>query len=92
MVLPDLKGNGAERLAMTLADGLIDKGHNTHIILFKNFIELKSRKKIPIHIFNYHFRWIPKSIRAFFCSPIARSLYKENLWKSRLGVIFSTTC
>ena len=31
-----LQGNGAERFALTLAKGLIDAGHEAHIVYFKN--------------------------------------------------------
>ena len=30
-----LQGNGAERFALTLAKGLIDAGHEAHIVYFK---------------------------------------------------------
>ena len=70
MVLPDLKGNGAERVAMTLADGFISNGHSVHMVLFKNFIELKSKNKIKIHLFKRHYRWIPRSVRGLLIAPI----------------------
>ena len=39
MVLPDLKGNGAERVIMTLAGGFIERDVNGHGIWFSKFIE-----------------------------------------------------
>ncbi len=77
MALPDLKGNGAERVIMTLADGFISKGHNVHIILFNKFIELKSKSKFKIHVFNYHYRWLPKSVRGLILAPILDKFIKH---------------
>lgn len=34
-----LQGNGAERFALTLAKGLVDAGHNAHIVYFKPIID-----------------------------------------------------
>ncbi len=34
-----LQGNGAERFALTLAKGLVDAGHEAHIVYFKNIID-----------------------------------------------------
>ncbi|MDC0390532.1 glycosyltransferase [Candidatus Thioglobus sp.] len=78
MVLPDLKGNGAERVVMTLADGFMNEGHNVHIILFNKFIELKSKFKFQIHVFKQHHRWIPKSIRGVLLAPVLDNFIKKN--------------
>ena len=78
MVLPDLKGNGAERVIMTLADGFINEGHKVHIILFNKFIELKSKFEFRIHIFKQHYRWIPKSIRGLLLAPLLDNFIKRN--------------
>ena len=78
IILPDLKGNGAERVAITLADEFINKGHDVHVILFKKFIELKSNYKFNIHIFKQHYRWIPKSIRGQVIAPLLDSFIIKN--------------
>jgi|SaaInlLV_10m_DNA_3_1039740.scaffolds.fasta_scaffold11240_1 glycosyltransferase involved in cell wall biosynthesis len=77
MVLPDLKGNGAERVIMTLADGFIEKDCNVHVILFSKFIELKSKFKFQIHVFEKHYRWIPKSIRGAILAPLLDRFIKK---------------
>ena len=63
IVIPDLKGNGAERAMLNLASGFIQKKCDVHIIVFNKFIELESDKTFKIHEFKKHYRWIPKSIR-----------------------------
>lgn len=60
-----LQGNGAERFALTLAKGLIDEGHEAHIVYFKDIIDLPIPDGINLHFFNYQkFRAIPKFMRA----------------------------
>jgi len=78
MVLPDLKGNGAERVALNLADGFINKGHDVYIILFKRKIELKSNSKLNILIFQHNYRWIPRAIRGSFIAPILDRFIVKN--------------
>ena len=70
MVIPDLKGNGAERVVLTLATGFNQKGCDVHIVVFNKFIELESDKTFKIHEFKKHYRWIPKSIRGLILAPI----------------------
>ncbi|QIZ62605.1 glycosyltransferase [Acinetobacter indicus] len=60
-----LQGNGAERFALTLAKGLIDAGHDAHIVYFKDIIDLPIPEGVKTHFFNYQkFRAIPKFMRA----------------------------
>ncbi|WP_168390992.1 glycosyltransferase [Acinetobacter indicus] len=60
-----LQGNGAERFALTLAKGLIDAGHDAHIVYFKDIIDLPIPEGVKTHFFNYQkFRVIPKFMRA----------------------------
>lgn len=60
-----LQGNGAERFALTLAKGLIDAGHEAHIVYFKNIIDLPIPEGVKLHFFDYQkYRAIPKFMRA----------------------------
>lgn len=60
-----LQGNGAERFALTLAKGLIDAGHEAHIVHFKNIIDLPIPEGVNLHFFDYQkYRLIPKSLRS----------------------------
>jgi len=70
IIIPDLKGNGAERVMLALASGFKEKNCNVHIIIFKNHIELAVNDVIPINIFEHHYRWIPRAIRGKIVAPI----------------------
>ena len=60
-----LQGNGAERFTLTLAKGLIDAGHEAHIIYFKDIIDLPVPEHVKLHFFDYQkYRIIPKFMRA----------------------------
>lgn len=64
-----LQGNGAERFALTLAKGLVDSGHEAHIVYFKNIIDLPVPENIKLHFFDYQkYRTIPKFMRAKFAA------------------------
>jgi len=70
LVINDLKGNGAERVAITLASGFREAGHSASIVCFKRHIELPIPKTIPVFIFSEkRFRWIPRSIRGRLVAP-----------------------
>lgn len=70
LVINDLKGNGAERVVITLAIGFIEAGHRASIICFKRHIELPVPESIPVHIFSEKkFRWIPRRIRGLLTAP-----------------------
>lgn len=70
LVINDLKGNGAERVVITLASGFIEAGHRASIICFKRHIELPVPKSIPVHIFSEKgFRWIPRRLRGLLTAP-----------------------
>jgi len=70
IVLPNLKGNGAERVMLNLADEFISLGHDVHLFIFENFIELPVNKKIKVHVFKKHYRIIPKSLRGSLLAPL----------------------
>ncbi len=64
-----LQGNGAERFALTLAKGLVDAGHEAHIVYFKNIIDLPIHEHIQLHFFDYQkYRAIPKFMRTGFAA------------------------
>ena len=55
IVIRDLKSNGAERVAITLAEGFLSAGLKPHIICFKRDIQLPINKNIPILLFSKKF-------------------------------------
>ena len=70
LVINDLKGNGAERVVITLATGFTEAGHRASIVCFKDHVELPIPSNIPVHIFSEKFfRWIPRSIRGRLIAP-----------------------
>ncbi len=70
LVINDLKGNGAERVVITLASGFIEAGHSASIVCFKRHFELPVPKNVPVFIFpEIYFRWIPRPIRGWLVAP-----------------------
>ena len=49
-VLPNLAGGGAERIALTLAQGLQQQGHQVHIFLLGNLVQHALPEGIKLHI------------------------------------------
>lgn len=75
-----LQGNGAERFALTLAKGLIDAGHDAHIIYFKNIIDLPIPEGVKLHFFDYQkYRAIPKFMRANFAAKAFDQFVIKNI-------------
>jgi len=71
LVIHDLKGNGAERVILTLADAFLRQGHRCNIVCFKDLQELPSEKNIVPYIFPMKiFRWIPRKIRGRLIAPL----------------------
>ncbi|CAA6819266.1 MAG: Glycosyltransferase involved in cell wall bisynthesis [uncultured Thiotrichaceae bacterium] len=71
IIINDLKGNGAERVMITLADELISQGHQCHIVCFKSVHELPSRNMLTTHVFPMkYWRWIPRKWRAKLLTQI----------------------
>ncbi len=70
IVIPDLKGSGAERVMLSLATGLQQNHCDVHIIIFKEIIELEYNDNINIHVFKKHYRWIPRNVRGLILSTI----------------------
>lgn len=81
LVIPDLKGNGAERVVLTLASGFKTYGYEVHIVVFNKLIELEMEDIFPIHIFNKYYRWIPKVIRGMLLG-----YFLDVFIKNRCGV------
>jgi len=70
LVIPDLKGNGAERVAISLARAFRDAGHESHIVVFSDRIELPVPSDIPVHRFHFRgMRLLPRSWRGPCCAP-----------------------
>lgn len=69
-VINDLKGNGAERVVITLAKGLAARGHSCHVLCFNDTIEYDidglNVSFFPIK----YWRWIPRSLRGRFLAPL----------------------
>lgn len=75
-----LQGNGAERFALTLAKGLIDAGHEAHIVYFKNIIDLPIPEGVKLHFFDYQkYRAIPKFMRASFAAKAFDKFVLKNI-------------
>jgi len=80
IVIRDLKSNGAERVAITLAEGFLNYGYNPYIICFKKEIQLPIKKEIPLLIFSEKFfRWLPRRIRGFITAPFLDLFIKIKL-------------
>lgn len=70
LVIPDLKGNGAERVVLTLASGFKRYGHEVYIVTFNVLVELEIEEDFQLHLFKRYYRWIPKSIRGKLLGPL----------------------
>mgnify|MGYP001595421127 CR=1 FL=1 len=79
LTIPTLQGNGAERVALTLATGFEKQGCEVHIILtLRNSIEVEYDGKFKIHHFKRYYRWIPKLIRGRILSPfLDKFIFKQ---------------
>jgi len=85
IVIRDLKSNGAERVAITLAEGFLSRGLNPFIICFKKDIQLPVKKEIPILLFSERFfRWIPRRIRGLIAAPFLDLFIKIKIGKPSL--------
>lgn len=59
-----LQGNGAERVVQTLARSIQAKGHEAHIVVFKDDIHFRTDTAVKIHHFPYSlYRSLPRWIR-----------------------------
>ena len=69
-IIPDLKGNGAEKIIITLAKGLANLGNDTLIICFQEKFEFAT-DNLKIKIFpQKFFRWIPRKWRGILVAPV----------------------
>lgn len=78
-VINDLKGNGAERVVLTLADQFMEQGHQCHIVCFKPLRELPSRNSLNIHHFKQYYRWIPRVWRGAIVARFLDAFIKKNI-------------
>lgn len=66
IIVSKLRIGGAEQFVITLAKALKKLGHDPHIIIFFNEIELPIPSEIPIHIFDYEkYRKYPRIFRQY---------------------------
>lgn len=80
IVIRDLKSNGAERVAITLAEGFLSNGYSPHIICFKKDIQLPIKEEIPILLFSEKFfRWLPRRNRGLITAPFLDLFIKIKL-------------
>ena len=85
LMIPTLQGGGAERVVLNLANGLINAGHNVHIVLtLKNIIEHNYQSQIKIHFFRQYYRWIPKILRGRILAPLLDRFICNNCGKPDL--------
>ncbi|MDE0033640.1 MAG: glycosyltransferase [Deltaproteobacteria bacterium] len=56
LVIPDLKGGGAERMVLNLAQGLIDRGHGIDIVLMRPLLDYVEE--------------VPDDARLFYVDPV----------------------
>jgi len=76
-VIPDLKGNGAERFVITLSDEFKRQGHDVHIVCFSKFQELDTKSQIECLTFSMQlFRWIPRRIRGLVICKLLDAFIK----------------
>jgi glycosyltransferase involved in cell wall biosynthesis len=63
-VINDLKGNGAERVVITLSESFVSLGHSATIVCFNDFVELPINDHVNVVYFNINrWRWIPRFLR-----------------------------
>ena len=85
LFINDLKGNGAERVVITLAEKFLEKGFSPAIICFKKDVQLPVKNEIPISVFSQKlFRWIPRRVRGIITAPFLDLFIKINFGKPDL--------
>lgn len=64
LAIGDLRGNGAERFVLTMAKAFVAAGHEAHVVIFRNFIQLPIPDGVKIHLFDEdRYRLLPKFFR-----------------------------
>ena len=80
LIINDLKGNGAERVVITLSESFVALGHSPTIICFNDFVELPVNKKINVISFNINrWRWIPRNLRGKVVSYFLDRFIKQKI-------------
>ena len=69
-VIHDLKGNGAERVVLNLANLFKDAGASVSIVVFKKLVEFEPPDGVPIYTFNpFRVRALPRRYRGVVVAP-----------------------
>lgn len=63
LVINDLKGNGAERVVVTLARAFLQAGHDARIICFNDTMEYDVTGLRIAHFPMKRWRWVPRGVR-----------------------------
>jgi glycosyltransferase involved in cell wall biosynthesis len=64
LAIGDLRGNGAERFVLTMAKAFIAAGHDAHVVIFRDLIQLPIPDGVKVHLFDEdRYRWLPKFLR-----------------------------
>lgn len=80
-----LRIGGAEQFVITLAKILKHLGHDVHILILNDCIELPVPKDIPLHIFPYDkYRKIPRFMRKRIIAKAIDSFILKNIGQSDL--------
>ena len=79
LVINDLKGNGAERVVVTLAHAFGRAGHEVRIICFNNTIEYDTTGLKISHFPMRRWRWIPRNIRGLVVGRLLDSFIKREV-------------
>jgi glycosyltransferase involved in cell wall biosynthesis len=70
LIIPDLRGGGAERSTVTLAKGLAARGHAVHILLFYRAVDYPLPDGVEVHVLTQpkrrmRFGWLDKRLLAW---------------------------
>lgn len=80
LVIFSLQGNGAERVVQTLARNMQASGHQAHIIIFKDIVELPLDPDVHVHKFPYgRYRVLPRKIRAIVAARAFDRFVKKHI-------------
>ena len=87
LVIPDLRGGGAERVTITLARGLAARGHNVSLLLFYRAIDYEVPSEIRLQFLTppgrrLRFGWLDKRLLA---SSLKRWLATEEPFELIVG-------
>lgn len=49
LIIPDLDGGGAQKVVLTLAGGLVERGHDVHVLLMEHVVNYDVPKGVVLH-------------------------------------------